>query len=145
MQPANSHSADQLNALLQGEMSAVETYGQALNKIEDPEIRHELAEARDCHARRVDVLKVKVAQLGAEPAGSSGAWGAFANAMTTGATVLGDGATIDILEEGEDQGLAQYRLLLEEPDAIVHEVARQLLPRQESTHNMMCSLKHRFH
>lgn len=144
MQSASS-SIDKLNGLLKGEISAVETYEQALEKITDPGIRSELEDVQQCHASRVEILTQTVASMGKEPAHDAGPWGAFAKLMEGGAKVFGDKAAIGVLEEGEDKGLADYRKLLEEADPNIHPVVEELLPRQEGTHAKMSSLKHSLH
>lgn len=144
MQTPNK-SADKLNGLLKGEISAVETYEQVLEKITDPEIRSELEDVQQCHADRVEILTETVAIMGKEPADKAGVWGAFAKLMEGGAKVFGDKAAIGLLEEGEDKGLEDYRKLLEEADPNIHPIIEELLPRQEETHAKMSGLKHRFH
>lgn len=145
MQYAENHSVDMLNNLLRGELSAVETYAQALEKVEDPEIRNDLLEARRSHADRVDIIKQRVLQIGGYPATTSGVWGVLAKTMEGGATLFGDIAAVDMLEEGEDRGLEEYRKLLEEIEPSVRAIAVELLPRQEDTHNLISALKHRLH
>lgn len=140
-----TNSADKLNGLLKGEISAVETYGQALEKITDPGIRIELEEVQQCHLDRVEILKETVANMGQQPAEKAGAWGALAKLIEGGAKLFGDKAAIGVLEEGEDKGLEDYRKLLEEADPTIHPVVEELLPRQEETHAKMSSLKHRLH
>lgn len=142
------HSTDPINTLnnlLRGELSAVETYSQALEKIEDPEIRNDLLEARRSHAARVDIIKQRVLQIGGQPANNSGAWGLLVKTLEGGATLLGDAAAIDMLEEGEDKGLEEYRKLFEGNEPNLRAIAIELMPRQEDTHDLISSLKHRLH
>ncbi|HEY9732199.1 MAG TPA: PA2169 family four-helix-bundle protein [Drouetiella sp.] len=136
-----AHTVDKLNGLLKGEISAVETYRQALEKITDPAIVKELECAKTCHSGRVAELTSKVQNAGGKPAESSGAWGAFAKMMEGGAKIAGDKAAIAVLEEGEDKGLADYKDLLEDSDPTVQMTAQALLPKQEGTHQKMRELK----
>lgn len=136
-----AHTVDKLNGILKGEISAVETYRQALEKITDPAIAKELECAKSCHSGRVEELVSQVQNAGGQPAETSGAWGAFAKMMEGGAKIAGDKATIAILEEGEDKGLADYKKLLEDTDPTVKIAAQALLPKQEATHQKMRDLK----
>ena len=138
-----AHTADKLNGILKGEISAVETYRQALEKITDPSIAKELECAKTCHSGRVAELVSKVQSAGGEPAQNSGAWGAFAKMMEGGAKIAGDKATIACLEEGEDKGLADYKKLLEDSDPAVKSAAQELISKQEGTHQKMRDLKKR--
>jgi uncharacterized protein (TIGR02284 family) len=142
---STSKCIDKLNGLLQGEISAVETYGQALEAVTDPIVRAELQEVQRCHAGRVAILAETVASMGKQPAHDAGPWGAFAKTLEGGAKVFGQNAAIGILEEGEDKGLNDYRNLLEDADATTRPVIEALLPRQEETHAIMSCLKRSLH
>jgi uncharacterized protein (TIGR02284 family) len=134
-------SVDALNSLLRGELSAVETYEQAIAKTIDEPIP-ELEENRDSHADRVTVLSARVAALGGIPETSSGAWGAFAKLVEGGAELFGRDAAIAALEEGEDRGLNDYRTALGKLDTDSRVVVvADLLPAQERTHERMSALK----
>ena len=71
-------SVDTLNGLLRGEISAVETYRQAIEKLGSTATRAQLEHCRRAHEQRVAKLREYVARLGGDPAKDSGAWGAFA-------------------------------------------------------------------
>jgi hypothetical protein len=133
----------QLNALLRGELSAVETYDQAVKKLTGEEIP-ELALNRDCHFRRTQLLADAVQSKGGTPESSSGAWGALAQAATSSAKLFGRGALIAILEEGEDRGLSDYRTAMGADDYEVKQlIGVDLLPAQKRTHERMSQLKKR--
>ncbi len=138
-----AHTVEKLNGILKGEISAVETYRQALEKITDPSIAKELECAKTCHSGRVAELVSKVQDAGGEPAQGSGAWGAFAKMMEGGAKIAGDKATIAVLEEGEDKGLADYKKLMEDSDPAVKMMAQALMAKQEGTHQKLRDLKKR--
>jgi demethoxyubiquinone hydroxylase (CLK1/Coq7/Cat5 family) len=142
---AEKTSVDQLNSFLRGEMSAVETYRIALDKLDaGSPARSELEACLRSHQERVDMLRDAIVALGGEPSEGAGAWGAFAKTVQTGATVLGDKVAIAALEEGEDHGLDDYRGDLDELDPQTRQlVNEQLLPAQEQTHARMSALKHR--
>lgn len=136
-------SVDQLNSFLRGEMSAVQTYNIALEKIERTStVRPMLETCQLSHARRVASLMQAIAARGGKPADSSGPWGMFAKVVEQSATVLGEKAAISALEEGEDHGLHDYQDDLEKLDAVTRQiVVSELLPEQQRTHQTMSSLK----
>lgn len=138
-------SVDQLNSLLRGEISAVETYRMALDKLDrGSHARGELETCIRSHEERVNVLRDKVRQLGGTPATSSGPWGVFARLVEGGARALGDKAAIAALEEGEDHGLKDYRSALDKLDPEGRQlVLSRLLPAQEDTHARMSAFKRR--
>lgn len=132
----------QLNSLLEGEISATETYKQAIDKVDDPSFRQVLTDCLSCHEKRSRTLTEAVTQMGGEPAHGSGVWGAFAKMMEGGATLFGTQATIGILEEGEDKGLDMYRKALEKDEPEVCRLVNDdLLPAQQRTHAAMSALK----
>ena len=137
---------EQLNSFLRGEISAVETYRQAMGKVDDVRARTQLEQCQLSHQRRVDLLKMRILQLGGEPSQGSGAWGAFAKIAEGGAAAFGDKAAIDVLEEGEDHGLKDYQTHLAalDTDARIF-VENELLPAQQQTHRALSNLKHALH
>jgi len=139
----NSDDIDQLNSFLRGEMSAVETYDQAIEKFRDePGLAETLRTCRSSHDRRVSALKSEVQRLGGAPAEGSGAWGAFAKLVEGGAKIFGKGAAIDALEQGEDHGRDDYKDDLEKLSPAIREfVQRQLQPEQTRTHDAVSRLK----
>ena len=136
-------AVESLNGLLRGEISAVETYTQALQRLDEPAIAPTLQQCKALHANRAEALEKKIVELGGQPSNSSGPWGAFAKFMEGAATALGDKPSIDILEEGEDHGLKAYRDELEKCDCSVTKsfIQSELLPGQEQTHEAMSTLK----
>ena len=137
---------EQLNSFLRGEISAVETYRQALERVADTTARTQLEQCRRSHQRRVDLLRTRIIQLGGRPTGGSGAWGAFAKVAEGTAQIFGDKAAIDVLEEGEDYGLKNYRSHLADLDAASRFlVEHELLPAQAQTHSAVGTLKHIVH
>ena len=137
---------DRLNELLRTELSAVETYRIALEKITDAKIRPAMEENRRLHAQRCDLLKNRVLQLGGKPDHTSGAWGAFAKLIQAGAKLFGAKAAVAALEEGEDKGLRAYREAVTKLDVENAQfVETQLLAGQEQTHRAMSTIKHTLH
>jgi uncharacterized protein (TIGR02284 family) len=142
MTNSTTECVDKLNGILKGELSAVETYRQALEKVQDSKIKEDLKKCHICHSSRVDTLVEKVKEFGGNPVASSGAWGAFAKLMEGGATAFGDKASVSVLEEGEDKGIADYKKLLADSNINVKAIAGELMPKQEGTHAKMRDLKH---
>jgi osmotically-inducible protein OsmY len=136
---------DQLNSFLRGEISAVETYRMALEKLDrGSPARSELEACMRSHEERVALLREQIARLGGSPATSSGPWGVLAKIIEGGARVLGDKVAIAALEEGEDHGLKDYRDDVDKLDPELRSLVRsRLLPQQENTHSRMSSLKRR--
>lgn len=137
-----NETISQLNSFLRGEISAVETYRQAIEKLTGTDI---LPQLRDClisHENRVKLLKDEIVRLGGEPADRSGVWGAFARLMEGGAALFGEKAAIAVLEEGEDHGRNDYDRGLEDLDPPVRRfVETSLLREQFRTHEIMSRLK----
>ena len=138
-------SVEQLNSFLRGEMSAVETYQLALEKIDHiSTVRDELLVNLKSHQDRVMMLQDAIRALGGEPATSSGPWGTFAKVVERGAKTLGEKAAVAALEEGEDHGLRDYKSDIDELDNNARVlVQNQLLPAQQQTHDRLSALKHR--
>lgn len=138
-------SVDQLNSFLRGEMAAVETYQQAIDKLEAfSTSRDQLLVNLKSHQDRVMMLRDAIVQLGGEPAEGSGTWGAFAKVVEGGAKAFGEKAAVAALEEGEDHGLADYKRGLDDLDPQARSlVMSKLLPEQELTHKRLSNVKHR--
>ena len=139
-------TVDTLNGFLRGEISAVETYRQALDKLQTSPSRVQLEQCRRSHEQRVERLRQEVLRLGGKPEQGSGAWGAFAKLVEGSAKILGEKAAISALEEGEDHGLKLYRDEMQKLDATARSVIEsEVLPAQERTHKSLSTLKHSLH
>ena len=146
MRTGTDKSVDVLNELLRGEISAVETYRQAIDKLDGSTTRGQLEGCRHSHEQRIAKLRDQVMRMGGQPAKESGAWGAFARLFEGGATAFGEKAAVAALEEGEDHGLKLYRDDLEKLDPASRTLVEiDLLPAQERTHRDMSALKHTLH
>jgi uncharacterized protein (TIGR02284 family) len=109
---------DQLNSLLRGEISAVETYKQAIEKVDD-EHASDAAALRAIaqeHGEHAQALRDEVRRLGGEPDDSSGAWGAWAKTIEGTAKIFGDTSALKALKEGEEHGLKDYEEALDDVD-----------------------------
>ncbi len=134
-------SIDTLNSFLRGEISAVETYAQVIEKLKDSPVP-KLAENQACHSKRVSVLRSRILALGGTPAESSGVWGSLAKLYEGSAKVFGRDAAVAAIEEGEDRGLADYRKSYPELDATSQELlSTVLLPKQIGTHAVARDIK----
>jgi demethoxyubiquinone hydroxylase (CLK1/Coq7/Cat5 family) len=137
-------TVDALNSFLRGEISAVETYRQAIDKLHDKAEASTLNECLRSHQERVSLLESEIQRRGGKPAQGSGPWGAFAKLLEGGAKLFGVKAAIAALEEGEDHGRDDYKRDAPklEPDARAF-VQQQLMPEQLRTHQAMSTLKKR--
>ncbi|MGE0787185.1 MAG: DUF2383 domain-containing protein [Sandaracinaceae bacterium] len=134
---------DQLCSFARGELSAVETYAQAIQKLsENPAVVSTLLKLQRSHHDRAQELRRYVIDLGGEPPESSGPWGSFAKLVEKGATLIGEKAAISALEEGEDHGLADYRRDLPQLSPQVRRyVEERILPEQQRSHHALSQLR----
>jgi len=133
---------DTLNEFLRGECAAVETYELAIKSTTDVQLGTSLQNLWDDHSQRVTLLRQKIISLGGTPSDSSGAWGAFAKTVQAGADLLGDTASMTVLEEGEDRGIKMYSEAIKNPDPVIVDLVSQvLMPAQRTTHDLCRSLK----
>lgn len=136
---------DKLNSFLRGELSAVETYNQAIEKLDDdPAVRQQLQALRDSHSARVRQLSSRISALGGKPDDSSGMWGGFAKLVEGSAKLFGKSAAVAALEEGEDHGKRLYSDNVDEltPDTRAF-IRSQIMPEQQRTHDALSALQHR--
>lgn len=143
MATTHDRDIDHLNSFLRGELSAVETYDQALEKLSsEPTLAAPLRSCRGSHQRRVELLRTEIQRLGGTPADGSGAWGGFAKLVEGGAKMFGKKAALAALEEGEDHGRDDYQRELDELSPTTRSfVQTQLVPEQRRTHDALASLK----
>ena len=123
---------DTLNSLLRGELSAIETYEQALAKDSDSLSPGELRRIHDEHRQAATILQEHVQQHGGQPERSSGAWGSFATAVEGIAKLFGNTAALKALKEGEEHGIKEYREALtqkELPNDCAVLIESKLLPK----------------
>ncbi|HWB01528.1 MAG TPA: DUF2383 domain-containing protein [Verrucomicrobiales bacterium] len=120
------------NSLLRGELSAVDTYGQAIETFTTGAERAVLERIRSDHAQSARKLREHILSMGGEPSAGSGAWGAFAKAVEGTAKMMGKSAALKALEEGEQHGMKEYEDALESDgvmDEIKTTIRGELLPR----------------
>lgn len=133
---------EQINSFLRGEISSVETYRQALDRIQDPRVRNELQNMLRSHQERTDLLRQRIVELGGSPVSTSGAWGAFAKLVEGAGAVFGVGPALSALKQGEEHGLNDYRRDLSDLDPTSQELVRsRILPEQERTFQAIVNLQ----
>jgi demethoxyubiquinone hydroxylase (CLK1/Coq7/Cat5 family) len=140
--PSTKPAIDKLQELLQAELSAVDTYELALRSVSHVGLHHTLQEILISHSRRMERIRERLSQLGADPATGSGVWGTFAKAMQAGADLFGDRAAVAALEEGEDHALKLYKEGLDKVDNRTWKfIDNDLRPEQMRTHDLCRRLK----
>ncbi|MFA5923518.1 MAG: DUF2383 domain-containing protein [Methylococcaceae bacterium] len=132
------HSIETLEKLLKDELSATETYQQALAKLREDAA---LGEAEDLisiyedHKVAVSSLHAQIRQLGGTPAEDSGAWGTWAKIVLGGANILGKDAVLKALQEGEKSGAEDYKDALQDTKLssdVRSLIETKLLPAQQA-------------
>jgi hypothetical protein len=116
---------DGLNALLRGELAAVNAYQRALRSAEGRSTvdAGEILRFASEHQRTVAALQVAVREMGGVPVSEAGTWGAFA--------LLRDTATVRELLDGEEAGLRMYEAANGNLDGGARDlVTLELIPRQ---------------
>ena len=124
---------DQLNSLLRGEISSVETYRQALDKAGDlaDSIKTMLRALSQDHAENAQRLRQEILWLGGDADDSAGIWGAWAKTLEGLAALFGDNASLKVLKEGEEHGLKDYEEALDDlPSSTRTMVLATMIPAQ---------------
>lgn len=133
--PETSQCIDICNDLLRGELSAIETYSDAIDKYSDEPGVMILRTIRDEHIDSANRLRSNVKSMGGDPDPDSGAWGGVTNAIQTTANFFGEGSALASLKQGEEIGRSMYEKALGNPEALYEckEMIRtSLLPRVSS-------------
>lgn len=107
---------EMLNSLLGYQQAAVETYDQALHKLEDPHVLADLHMIREEHAQAETLLRKKVQELGGKPVEASGAWGACAAAITSEENTIGVATALAALRQGEEHSINEFEDTLNQKD-----------------------------
>jgi hypothetical protein len=139
---SHEKTIDQLRSFHRGEMSAVESYARALALASFAGVADVLRRCQASHQQRVGLLRERIRSLGGAVPTSSGPWGTMVTLLEDAAVSVSEKVGIGVLEEGEDHGLADYRVDLKElgPDE-QRFVLLDLLPAQVETHRAMSNLK----
>jgi hypothetical protein len=137
-----------LNKFLRAELSAVETYRQAIECMGAGAHTAELMENKRSHEERVELLRHQIVRLGGQCAEGCQAWSSLTVLMEGGAVMCGEEEAIGALDEGEDHDLRLYRSSSEvhRLDVATRDfLERSLRPEQERTHRTTSRLKHGAH
>jgi uncharacterized protein (TIGR02284 family) len=116
--PTTTNTTDitALNSLLRGEMSAIETYRQALEKAGTEPGAQDLHRFAKDHRDAADNLWHHIEQHGGKPSEGSGAWGSWAKSVEGTAKLFGNTTALKALKEGEEHGLKDYQDALNNKD-----------------------------
>lgn len=131
---STDNTVDTLNCLLRGELSAIETYSQAIHKLSGSGPHPLLATMRSEHQQSVGILRRLIKERGGDPVTDSGVWGVFAKAVEGAAVAMGTGPAVAALKQGEEHGMKEYEDALKDEnlDPAVREAIRnELLPALE--------------
>lgn len=126
---------DTCNALLRGELSAIETYTQAIEKFADTSVDSPLGRIRTDHEASAASLRELIGECGGDYATSSGPWGSFATAVEGVATLFGESPALTILQQGEEHGISEYEDALADDDldmSVKQLIREELLPAQRA-------------
>lgn len=125
------HETETLNHLLQSEVSAVETYTQAMNRFDDLEVISALQAVRDEHARAVRALRDQIIEFGATPLDTPGSWGSFDVLVSDDSEEIGPATVLALLCQREEHGLREYEAALGRSDLHLNSqrlICSKLLP-----------------
>ena len=124
----------QVDELIRGEMSAVQSIDALLKNINDRNEQQKLNSIRMDHEKAVSLLNRFSRGDVKGDVSSSGPWGTLATAFTGGASFFGDKAALNALKIGEQHGINEYKEALASDDVNLElkEVIRaELIPQQE--------------
>lgn len=131
-------SIETMDKLLKDELSATETYQQALDTFREKGATVEtdnLMPIYEDHEEAVSTLQTQIRQMGANPSEDSGAWGSWAKIVQGGANLLGKQSALKALQEGERTGAEDYEEALQDPELpsdVRSLIETKLLPAQQS-------------
>jgi hypothetical protein len=120
---------ESLNSLLRCELAAVESYTQALGRLDGLPVQDELRRIRREHETAAVLLRDQIHNLGWVADGTFGPGEAFAGPVTGAA---GSEALLAALRRAEERRLADYEVFLqaeETPEECRFAVRAELLPR----------------
>lgn len=128
---ATDPTLDTCNTLLIGEMAAVETYSQLIDKFDAEGSDVALERIRSHHQENVFELQMLIADGHAEPAASLGTWPGFDEALQQSEVLVGESPVLKILQACEALVVSQYKNALaseEVSDAAKAVIKHRLLP-----------------
>lgn len=128
---------EDLNKCLRSELSAIETYHQALEKHRQDSANdanfQQLNRMLDDHRDTASRLQSLMQQNGGTPSTDSGAWGTWSKTVMAAAKLFGDKAALKALKEGEENGLKDYEKVARDSSASaeVKNIISPLMARQQ--------------
>lgn len=131
-----SIKVEELNKCLRNELSAIETYQQALAKNrarygQDANFER-LGQILNEHREAAARLRTIIEQQGGTPSTDSGAWGTWSKTVMGAAKLLGDKAALKALKEGEEAGLKQYQRMAQDGGASAENIVSSFIGRQHA-------------
>lgn len=136
-----SKEVQALSNLLSGELSAIQAYNLAIERVRNKHLIPTLEECRNSHALRIQPLRDRMEEHGVPPLRNSGWWGAFVSSVESGATFISDRVAMSVLAAGEDYGFEQYENNMKDLDTKSYELAdEELLTAQAQTLQTMTLL-----
>ena len=132
------HNMKTIEKLLKDELSATETYQQALEKFQMPGgqfVANSLMPIFGAHKAAASSLEAQIVKLGGTPHKSTGAWGSWAKILLEGATLIGKQTAIKVLLEGEKSGEGDYEDALKDTtlsSELRTLIQTKLLPAQQA-------------
>jgi bacterioferritin (cytochrome b1) len=128
----SDHCLRVYNELLRSELSAVETYGQAMERYSASPAAAELSRIRSEHVQSAKRLVAKVREIGGRPAMNSGPWAMFTSAVRGTFQLFGAGSIIEFLKKGEESARRAYQRALQDEKVrsdFKQTIREKLLPR----------------
>jgi hypothetical protein len=127
-----------IEQLLKDELSAMETYQQALDKFRvtgGQFMTNSLTPIMGAHRVAVSSLEALITTQGGIPEKGTGAWGSWAKLVLEGASLLGKQSTVKVLLEGEKNGEGDYQEALKDTtlsSELRSLIETKLLPAQQA-------------
>lgn len=115
---ANAADTEYVNSIIRGELAAIDTYDQVIEKFAGQLQSSDLITIRDHHKAHVSSLEEHVRKGGVEPSKSSGPWGTFTTTLTGVAKLVGPETALGVLKTGEVHGITQYEKAVESKDLL---------------------------
>jgi hypothetical protein len=132
-----SSEVDGLNRCLRSELSAIETYRQALDRDRNQYGTHvefqRLSDILRDHEDAASRLRQAIVRAGGEPSTDSGAWGTWSKVIMGAAKLFGDKAALKALKEGEESGFDEYERFQRDahPSTELFDLSSELMARQQ--------------
>lgn len=127
-----NHSIKACNSLLRGELSAIETYRQAIEKFDEEQGIIQLRTIEAEHKRSAFELREHILIMGGAPEVDSGAWGTLTHAIQSTANFFGEESAVVSLTPGEEIGKTAYENALQDEGMMQPAreiIQKRLLPR----------------